>query len=409
MKLLNTVLLQTQEVAETSQGIADQVTGFIAKLGLGQTATSIIGGLLMLIFGFFVAKYISGVIRRVIRRTGIDDRVGGDVSISKMIGKLIYFILMIFILMSALNIMGVGQEVLAPLNNMVNKFTSAMPNILTAGIIIYAGYFLAKIVSELVQFSGDAVQNATMKLKLPEGMDIVKIIKTVVFIFVFIPILIVGLEFLQFDAITKPATEMLSKFMNSIPTIIQAAAIILIAVFGGKFIASLLRELLMSLKVDSLSSKLGLDKVLSNVSLSNLLSNLFQYFIIYIGVMQAIDILGLDDIAEILNAVIAVAGKVFFGLIILVLGNVVANFASKIFAGSGAGKFTTSIMRAAIIVIFLAMGLSAMDIADSIINLAFGLGMGAIAVAFALSFGLGGKEAAGEEMKKFFRKLNEDK
>ncbi len=409
MEILNTILLQTSAVTNTSQGIAEKITSYVAALGLGQTATSIIGGLLMLVFGFFVAKYISGVIRRIIKRTGIDDRIKGDMSISKMIGKLIYFLLMIFILMAALNIMGVGQEVLDPLNSMVKKFTNAIPNIITAGIIIYAGYFLAKIVSELIQFSGDAVQNATTKLSLPEGMDIFKIIKTVVFIIIFIPILIVGLQFLNFDAITVPATEMLSKFMNSIPTIIQAVAILLIAVYGGKYIASLLRELLMNLKVDSLSEKLGLDKIMSNVSLSNTLASLFQYFILYMGIMQAVDVLGLEEISDILNAVVAVAGKVFFGLIILVLGNVVANFASKIFASSGAGKFTVSIMRAAIIVIFLAMGLSAMDIADSIINLAFGLGMGAIAVAFALSFGLGGKEAAGEEMKKFFKKLNEDK
>ncbi len=100
MKLINTIFLQTQGVSETSQGIADKVTGYIAALGLGQTATSIIGGLLMLIFGFFIAKYISGVIKRLVRRTGIDDRVGGDVSISRMIGKLTYFILMIFILLS---------------------------------------------------------------------------------------------------------------------------------------------------------------------------------------------------------------------------------------------------------------------------------------------------------------------
>ena len=41
----------------------------------------------------------------------------------------------------------------------------------------------------------------------------------------------------------------------------------------------------------------------------------------------------------------------------------------------------------------LAMGLKAMGIADSIVNLAFGLTLGAVAVAFALSFGLGGQEA----------------
>jgi hypothetical protein len=51
------------------------------------------------------------------------------------------------------------------------------------------------------------------------------------------------------------------------------------------------------------------------------------------------------------------------------------------------------------------MGLRAMGIADDIVNLAFGLTLGAIAVAFALSFGLGGREAAGRQMEHWLSKL----
>jgi len=50
-----------------------------------------------------------------------------------------------------------------------------------------------------------------------------------------------------------------------------------------------------------------------------------------------------------------------------------------------------------------------MGIADDIVNLAFGLTLGSIAVAFALAFGLGGREAAGKSMEDFlsrFRKNN---
>ena len=60
----------------------------------------------------------------------------------------------------------------------------------------------------------------------------------------------------------------------------------------------------------------------------------------------------------------------------------------------------------AIIAIFLAIGLSTMGIADEIINLAFGLTLGTIALTVVLSFGLGGREAAGEQMKKILHKFN---
>ncbi|MDH3546805.1 MAG: hypothetical protein OEN22_06875, partial [Gammaproteobacteria bacterium] len=56
------------------------------------------------------------------------------------------------------------------------------------------------------------------------------------------------------------------------------------------------------------------------------------------------------------------------------------------------------ILRVAILGLVLAMGLRAMGIADDIVNLAFGIILGAVAVAFAVSFGLGGREAAGKQM-----------
>jgi hypothetical protein len=55
------------------------------------------------------------------------------------------------------------------------------------------------------------------------------------------------------------------------------------------------------------------------------------------------------------------------------------------------------------------MGLRAMGIADDIVNLAFGLTLGAIAVAVALSFGLGGREAAGRQMEHWLASWRKEK
>ena len=54
--------------------------------------------------------------------------------------------------------------------------------------------------------------------------------------------------------------------------------------------------------------------------------------------------------------------------------------------------------RIAILVLSAAMALREMGIANDIINLAFGLLLGAVAVAVALAFGLGGREVAGQHL-----------
>ena len=75
------------------------------------------------------------------------------------------------------------------------------------------------------------------------------------------------------------------------------------------------------------------------------------------------------------------------------------------------GENRTGIARIAHIAILglvIAMGLRAMGIADDIVNLAFGLTLGSVAVAFALAFGLDGREAAGRQMEHWLSHLRKD-
>jgi hypothetical protein len=62
--------------------------------------------------------------------------------------------------------------------------------------------------------------------------------------------------------------------------------------------------------------------------------------------------------------------------------------------------------RIAIIALVTAMALQQMGIASSIVNLAFGLLLGAIAVAIALAFGLGGRDVAGEQVREWLSSFN---
>jgi predicted lipid-binding transport protein (Tim44 family) len=88
--------------------------------------------------------------------------------------------------------------------------------------------------------------------------------------------------------------------------------------------------------------------------------------------------------------------NILLGAVILVIGfwlaNVVANVVQR--GEYNSSRWLASLVRVLIIGLVLALGLRAMGIADSIVNLAFGLTLGAVAVAFALAFGLGGRQPA---------------
>ena len=189
---------------------------------VGGFLPSTIAAILILIIGWFIAGFIKRVLTKVIKKTGVDEKMGGGkMSISKFAGKLIYLLIMIFVFMLALEKLGM-TSVLEPVKNLLSGFTNFIPNLVGAGLVGYIGYMLATIVSELVGLSGDAIQGLVPKLKLPENIDLVNILKKIVFIFIFIPLLITALNILNMDSISVPATNMLEQFFAAIPKILMA-------------------------------------------------------------------------------------------------------------------------------------------------------------------------------------------
>jgi hypothetical protein len=139
-----------------------------------------------------------------------------------------------------------------------------------------------------------------------------------------------------------------------------------------------------------------------------LIANIVYAFILLFGIMTAIDKLEFTKLSEMMNTIVNLGGNILFGLIILAVGNWIANVASKSFMQSGDNVFVGNIIKVAVLAIFLAIGLRRMGIADDIINLAFGITLGAVALTIVLSFGLGGREAAGKQMSKILEKFNKN-
>lgn len=373
----------------------------------GESLSGVIAAILILIIGWFIAGFIKRMTTKLIKKTGIDDKLkSSSLKLSSFVGKLLYFLVMIFVFMLALGKLGL-TEVLDPIKNLLNGFTNYIPNIIGAGLVAYIGYMLATIVSELVELSGDTIKKFTPKLKLPENLDVVKILKKVVFIFVFIPLLISAFHILDMKAISEPATSMLSSFFEAIPRIIVATLIILIFVFVGRFVAQLLKDLLQSLNIDGLVSKMNMSEYVGTKSVAKLISNIAYALIVVFGMLTAFEKLEFTQLTEIIDTVLAYAGKILFGIVIIGIGLIISNLFTKAL-NSKNNPFVVSIVKISIIAIFLAIGLRSMGIADEIVNLAFGITLGTVALTVVLSFGLGGREAAGKQMGKILEKFNKN-
>ncbi len=391
----------------------DHINNLVSTLSIqfGNILPGVIGAILILLIGIVLAHIVKKLVKSLLTRTTIDEKIsqklGSRIRVDDFISKLFYYIVLIYTLLIVLNLLG-ADSVLHPIEDMLNGFFGLLPNIIKAGVITYAGYMIATFVSEATGFISNKVEDISQE----NGIDTTKvnvgnIIKQIVFLFIFIPLLIVALDTLNMDAISDPATTMLGSFMSAIPNLIAAFLLISVFYIAGKYLVKIIVELLKNMGIDKLADEIGITKTMKNTSLSTTIGNVALFFIIFTGIIAAVDKLNLPDISIILNDIFIISGKIFFGFVILFGGLFVSNLALNTVDNEGS-TWLKHVIRYAIMGLFLALALHTMGIAENIVELAFALTLGSIAVAFALAFGLGGREAAGKQMERFFKKINKD-
>jgi hypothetical protein len=204
---------------------------------------------------------------------------------------------------------------------------------------------------------------------------------------------------------------MLNQVLSAVPQILSAAVILLLTWYVARFASRLLASLMETAGVDSLPKKMGLQYALSGESRpSKLAAWLVMFFAMLFATTEAADQLGFTEVRNLVSTFIRFGGDILLGAAIMVIGVWLSNIAYDAIkkADSTHTAALAGIARVAILGLVTAMGLRAMGIANEIVQMAFGLTFGAVAVAVALSFGLGGREAAGKLMEHWLSRWRKD-
>ena len=377
---------------------------------INSTLPGVAGAVIVFVVGWLVALLVRRIVHGLMKRTEWDERLLGNTILdtNKFIANFVYYILMFIILLIVLEILGVSY-ILNPIKGMYHGFIEFIPKVIVSIITFFIGYIIAKFVSNLVKMAGSVLDRLASRIGFKETDKLIYFIQQVVFIIIFIPFIIQGLNALELDAITTPANNVLHQMLDAVPNIIGAILIISIFVIGGRFITSFVTDLLANLGLDNLAEDLQLKNTLGEQKLSAVVGGIIYYFMIFFGLISGIEMLGLSRLAEVFHTILNLSGNVLFGVIILVLGNFLGSVIYKSMSAAKENVFAAGVVRIGIIGLFLAIALRTMGIANSIVELAFGLSLGAVAVAVALSYGLGGREAAGKHMEKILQKFQDKK
>ncbi len=395
---------------------------------------------------------------RLAENTGVDPRQS-SVRIHETLGNALYwlvFLLFLPLILNALELNGL----LGPVQNLIDQFFAAIPQILKALLIFGAGWLLAKIARGIVTnlLSATGVDNLGHRMGLARantpgsGQSVSSLVGILVYVLILIPSAIAALNALNIDAISDPAISMLEQILNYIPLLLAAGVVLAVFYFIGKFIGELVTSLLESAGFDSIFEALGLPDispaaratttsappayqpsdfgstavqpgsttiqppggmessttaVSSGKSPSEIVGLIVLVGVVLFGAVTAVEILQLDQLTLIVAAILEIAGQVLVGVVIFAIGLYVANLAFRLISSSSSTSSNTlaQAARIAILAFVGAMALTQMGVAPNIVNLTFGLLLGAVAVAIAIAFGLGGRDVASEELRDWIKHL----
>ena len=380
-----------------------QVSGSFAALNLQlfEYAPRVLGAALLALLAWLVAALVRGLARKLLDRTTLDDKLSEHAHIAPISENLSNALFWLVVLLFVPAILGTLQMdgLLLPLRDMTARAVDILPDIVAAVVIGGVGWVVSMVLrnltSNLLRSAG--FDQLGSKLGLAAGVQLSRLAGLLVFVLVFVPALIAALDALRIEAISRPATEMLAMLLDAVPRIIAAGLILLITWLVASFATRLLSSLLSNVGFDTLPAKLNMQHAFVRTQPSVLVGRIALLFAMLFAIVEAGNQLGFHRFSDMIMTFIEFAGDVLLGSAILIIGFMLANVAYEAItraSGEARGTMLARIARLAILGIVLAMGLRAMGIADDIVNLAFGLTLGAIAVAVALAFGLGGREAA---------------
>ncbi len=390
---------------------------------LFEYAPQILGGAVLLLVAFVLATGVRALLSRVLISADFDGRLGRGAGvdadeknpIAHSLAETAYWLILLLFLPAILGALGM-QGLLAPVEGMISSLVGFLPNLLAAAVIFAVGWFVARIVQRVITglLAASGTDDLAAKAGLSGSLRISNLVGSVVYALILIPVAVAALNALQLDAVTAPASRMLEIILGALPLVFSAALILGLSHVVGKLVAGLVSNLLAGIGFDRLPAMLGIASASTNKTTntpSRWAGVAVHVAIMLFAVTEAAGQLQFTAVSDLSARFLVLAGQVGMGLIILVVGMLLANVAAGAVRGTGRPQsaILATVVRLAVLVMTGAMALREMGFAEDIVNLAFGLLLGAVAVAAALAFGIGGREVAARQLSDWHKGLAEGK
>ena len=362
---------------------------------LGPTLGPWVLAIVIIIIGYFVSKLLASIVQKGLSKVSFDDKIAKAIGqsvegVEKGIGRFVFYLLMLFVVVFALGA-AEESEAVEPLRNILDQILGFIPRLIAAVVIGFVAWIGATLVKNILVglLSATKVDD---RLGLGEKKPITNSVGTVAFFGILLFMLPTALGVLELNEISQPISDMIDEIFSYVPFLLSGIVLFAIGYLIAVIVQKVLANVLDSIGVDKLPSKLGYsgEGLIAGKPLSLIISYVAMATILVMITAQAIDVMNLAFLSELAEGFVDGYFNLLGAVIIIAVAVYVANIVGQLIANDFWAKWT----RIAIIVFMGAVALQTADI-SALTNEVFQLVLTTLIIAAGFAIGVGGAIALG--------------
>lgn len=391
---------------------------------------SLLMGIVLILVAWIVATLVKKAIQKGLTAVNFDQRLerwGAAATVEQgqntinLIAQVFYYLVWVLFLPGIFETFRL-TSVSEPIRNMVDSALAFLPNLIAAVVLVVIAVVVARFVKNLVynltlslnidrwvsKFTNqDPTTRTTGGVSTERKDTIASVLANIVYVVVIIPILVVALETLGIRSISEPIVNVLNAILAAIPNILVAVILLAVGLAIAKFVGDLVTNLLSGTGINNLTKNVDV-KGTDNLDLAKITGQVVAGLIGLFFFVEALNALNLAVLNTIGAAIIMYLPNIIFAIIIFALGVIGGQWIAGLISQSTGSKWAGRLIQYVIIAFALFMVLDQLNFASTIVSTAFMFIIGGLSLAFAIAFGIGGRDFAKKQLEKLDEKVEEE-
>lgn len=215
----------------------------------------------------------------------------------------------------------------------------------------------------------------------------------------------------QLDMFVNSLNQFWLQLVNFVPKLLAVVVILFFGWLLAKIARAAVKRTLELMQFDKFAQKSGLEAFMNhsslNLSLSGIISHVVYWLVILIFIITGSNRLGLNEVSVLLQQLASYLPHIIVAILVLIFGTLLARFVNRlVFAWLYGIKFERALeistsVEYGIQILAIFVALEQLGIGTQLINSLFIIVFGALFLALAIAFGLGGKDWAAKVIEDF--------